>query len=68
MQLAAGCQPPVVLLPEGAVAAGGGGGGSSKGQLANEEALWVPVLGQKLLMDSVSHMQLLPMEGFRVQG
>jgi hypothetical protein len=53
----------LALLPEGA-----SGGGGSKGQLAHAEALGVPVLGQKWLMDCVSHMQLLPMEGFRVQG
>jgi hypothetical protein len=52
----------LVLMPEGAAA---GSGGGSKGQLAHAEALGVPVLGQKWLMDSVSHMQLLPMEGFR---
>jgi hypothetical protein len=55
----------LALLPEGA---SGSGGGGSKGQLAHAEALGVPVLGQKWLMDCVSHMQLLPMEGFRVQG
>jgi hypothetical protein len=55
-------------MPEGAAAGSGGGGsnaGSSKGQVAHAEALGVPVLGQKWLMDSVSHMQLLPMEGFK---
>jgi hypothetical protein len=56
----------LALVPKGA--GGGIGGGGSKGQLAHAEALGVPVLGQKWLMDCVSHMQLLPMEGCRVQG
>lgn len=58
----------LAILPEGASGGGGSNGGGSKGQLAHAEALGVPVLGQKWLMDCVSHMQLLPMEGFRVQG
>lgn len=57
----------LVLLPEPAgAAAGSSGGSSSKGQMAHAEALGVPVLGQKWLTDSVSCMQLLPMDGFRV--
>lgn len=59
----------LVLLPEAAAGSNGGsggGGGSSKGQLAHAQALGVPVLGQKWLMDSVSQMQLLPMDAFRL--
>lgn len=56
----------LVLLPEAGVAGSSGGSGSSKGQVAHAEALGVPVLGQKWLTDSVSCMQLLPMDDFRV--
>lgn len=57
----------LVLMPEGGGGAGGAmSSGSQKGQLAHAQALGVPVLGQKWLMDCVSHMELLPMDGYRM--
>lgn len=59
----------LVLVPEGSAAAAGSSGGcsgSSKGQKGHAEALGLPVLRQKWLMDCVSHMELLPIDGYRV--
>lgn len=61
---AGGVQQLLVLMPEGA--SSGSSGSTNKGQLAHAQALGVPVLSQKWLMDCVSSMQLLPMEGFKV--